>query len=129
MKKYKHVFFDLDHTLWDFELNSTNTLKKLFTQYKLNQHFTDYDHFFNQYKPHNSKLWGDYRYNRITKRELNIQRFHLPLLDVGVDNIEFAKEFSSAYIQNCSLETQLMPHALEILTTLTHIAGLTPPKC
>ena len=30
MKRYAHLFFDLDHTLWDFEANSRDTLRELF---------------------------------------------------------------------------------------------------
>ena len=38
MKAYRHLFFDLDHTLWDFETNAHETLEQLFTEYDLARH-------------------------------------------------------------------------------------------
>ena len=38
---YRHIFFDLDHTLWDFDRNSRETLEELFeiaTALQLGQH-------------------------------------------------------------------------------------------
>ena len=35
MKKYKHIFFDLDNTLWDFDKNSAETLHELFHKHNL----------------------------------------------------------------------------------------------
>ena len=37
MSKYKHIFFDLDHTLWDFETNSKLALQQIFTEQKLSE--------------------------------------------------------------------------------------------
>ena len=31
--KVKHIFFDLDHTLWDFDKNSGLAFEALFAQY------------------------------------------------------------------------------------------------
>ncbi len=33
---YPDIFFDLDHTLWDFEKNSRETLSELFYEFGLN---------------------------------------------------------------------------------------------
>ena len=41
----KHVFFDLDRTLWDFEQNSRNALQKIYDQHELAQHFDHFLHF------------------------------------------------------------------------------------
>src|SRR6476659_3331210 len=35
MKNYQHIFFDLDHTLWDFDKNAEETLNELYFTYKL----------------------------------------------------------------------------------------------
>ena len=35
--KYKHLFFDLDHTIWDFEANSRTTLVELYEEMKLEE--------------------------------------------------------------------------------------------
>jgi len=45
MQKYKHLYFDLDHTLWDFETNSAHTLEELFSKYHLNEYFDNFTQF------------------------------------------------------------------------------------
>ncbi len=47
--QYKHLFFDLDHTLWDFHSNQILTLRELFISYQLNRFFRDFDEFFEKY--------------------------------------------------------------------------------
>ena len=60
----KNIFFDLDHTLWDFERNSSCTFKLLFEENKLN---IDLDEFLDIYIPINLKYWKLYRNESITK--------------------------------------------------------------
>ena len=55
MKKFKDVFFDLDHTLWDFDKNSKHTFKKILNDNKIN---VDLDDFLATYIPINSDYWG-----------------------------------------------------------------------
>ena len=38
MTKYKHIFFDLDRTLWDFDYNSKKTLKDIYNYLNLNNY-------------------------------------------------------------------------------------------
>ena len=61
------VFFDLDHTLWDFEKNSALTFKLIFEKHKLN---VDLDRFLQFYVPINLKFWKLYREEKIAKQEL-----------------------------------------------------------
>ena len=59
---YKHLFFDLDHTLWDFEANSRQTLEELYHAHDLfNRGVADFDQFHKNYLVHNDKLWARYR--------------------------------------------------------------------
>ncbi len=69
--KIKHVFFDLDHTLWDFEKNSDLTFQKIFLKHHLS---IDIVTFLKVYKPLNRKFWRLYREERITKENLRYQR-------------------------------------------------------
>src|SRR5689334_15784029 len=60
--QYKHLFFDLDHTLWDFEANSRLTLQQLFHSLGLEARgVNDFDLFHRRYSAHNEKLWDRYR--------------------------------------------------------------------
>jgi putative hydrolase of the HAD superfamily len=59
---YRHIFFDLDHTLWDFEQNSRNTMLQLYERLRLDvRGIKDFDHFFRVYSEHNEKLWVRFR--------------------------------------------------------------------
>jgi putative hydrolase of the HAD superfamily len=71
MTAIKHVFFDLDHTLWDFEKNSDLTFGKIFFKHKIK---TDLSGFLKIYKPLNIEYWKLYREEKITKEELRYQR-------------------------------------------------------
>jgi len=69
--KIKHVFFDLDHTLWDFEKNSDLTFQKIFDINKIN---VDLGAFLEVYRPLNQEYWKLYREEKVTKTELRYGR-------------------------------------------------------
>ena len=85
--KYKHLFFDLDRTLWDFEKNYHETLLELCNKYKLKEKgILDYEDFIKKYKNHNNKLWDLYRINKISQKNLRRERFQLTLNDFGIND-------------------------------------------
>ncbi|MBS2211771.1 YjjG family noncanonical pyrimidine nucleotidase [Carboxylicivirga mesophila] len=118
MKQYKHLFFDLDHTLWDFEANSEATLKEMFVSYKLSRFFKDYEDFHQRYEVHNLYLWAQYRRNKVDKKTLNTQRFYLPFAEVGFDDLTVARQFASDYLSISATKTLLFPNTLEVLEQL-----------
>jgi len=66
-KKIKHIFFDLDNTLWDTDKNSKTTLQKMFHEMKVTEkHGLDFSDFYLNYYVRNEKLWDLYRQNRVT---------------------------------------------------------------
>ena len=67
----KHIFFDLDHTLWDFEANSDIAFKTIFSIHKLS---FDTDKFLNSYRKINQEYWKLYREERISKDRLRYGR-------------------------------------------------------
>jgi len=69
--KIQHVFFDLDHTLWDFEKNSDLTFQKVF---KINNLQIDVNSFLEIYKPLNFNYWKLYREEKVTKSALRYGR-------------------------------------------------------
>ena len=102
----KHVFFDLDHTLWDFEKNSDLTFKKVFKEYKIDLKVED---FLLIYKPINRQYWKDYTQEKVTKEALrygrlkdafDILKYSISdeLIDViAIKYIDFLPEFSSLF--------------------------------
>jgi putative hydrolase of the HAD superfamily len=65
------IFFDLDHTLWDFQKNSALTFDFLLKKYKIN---IDLNKFLNIYIPINFSYWKLYRDEKITKEFLRYNR-------------------------------------------------------
>ncbi|WP_066628142.1 YjjG family noncanonical pyrimidine nucleotidase [Labilibacter marinus] len=118
MQKYKHLFFDLDHTLWDFETNSIHTLEELYQKYHLSNAFQSFNAFYDQYEKHNEQLWIQYREGKIKKEALNFDRFYTPFSRVGLTDETIAKSFAQDYITVSPTKTALMPHAIEVLETL-----------
>ena len=115
-KTYKHLFFDLDHTLWDFDSNSSATMKQLYKEYELEKRgITDFDKLFESYNFHNDKLWERYRNGYIKRDELRWKRMWLMLLDHKIADTALAHELGVAYLELLPTQKLLMPHAVELL--------------
>jgi putative hydrolase of the HAD superfamily len=115
-KSYKHLFFDLDHTLWDFDRNSEATLKKLHGEYNLvSRGIPDFDEFYKAYCIHNDKLWERFRNGYIKRDELRWKRIWLTLIDFKIGDTALAHEMSTAYLEILPTQTILLPYARELL--------------
>lgn len=119
MKMYHHLFFDLDHTLWDFEANAKETLYDLAVAHKLEQKGVySFDSFFNQYSYHNNKLWDRYTKGFIKQEELRWKRMWLALLDFKIADEALARQMSGEFLQILPTKKNLFPYTVEILTYL-----------
>ena len=117
--KYKHIFFDLDRTLWDFDSNSHETLLELCDTYKLNEKgISDYEEFIKIYKAHNAELWTLYRVDKISQKDLRRERFQRTLVDFGVNNFILSENIGEDYIEVCPRKNKLYPYAFEVLDYL-----------
>jgi len=115
---YKHVFFDLDDTLWDFHANAQNSLHVTFDQLGLNDYFESFDEFFQIYMKRNNELWDLYGKGEITKDFLQVERFRYPLLRAGIEDDDFAKNMGKIYLDLLPERTILVPHARKLLDYL-----------
>ncbi|MFN5189343.1 MAG: YjjG family noncanonical pyrimidine nucleotidase [Chitinophagia bacterium] len=116
---YKDLFFDLDHTLWDFETNSKETIQELYTTHRLaDLGIVDFDGFYSTYSAHNHRLWDRYTKGYIKQEELRWKRVYLSLLDFKVANEPLAKEMSQAYLEILPNKKHLFPYTIEILEYL-----------
>jgi putative hydrolase of the HAD superfamily len=116
---YKDLFFDLDHTLWDFELNSKETMQELYSTHHIAAlGITDFDAFFNIYTAHNHRLWDRYSKGFIKQEELRWKRIYLSLLDFKIANEQLSKEMSLEFLQILPTKKKLFPHTIEILNYL-----------
>lgn len=117
--KYKHIFFDLDHTLWDFDANARDTLWHLHGTLNLTaQGVHDFDLFHQTYLGHNLKLWDRYRKGQIRQEELRLKRMWLTLLDFKIADEALAKEMSDLFLQLLPTRTILFPDTKEVLQYL-----------
>ncbi len=120
-KTYKHLFFDLDHTLWDFETNSHETLKEVYFNHSLQEKLTpDFEAFFERYSYHNKKLWDRYHhgFGFIKQDELRWKRMWHALLDFKNGDEKLARLMSVEYLQILPTKKALFPYAKEIVEYL-----------
>lgn len=119
MSKYKHLFFDLDHTLWDFETNSQEALLDLYQRHNLESRLkAPVDQFLNAYYQINDELWALYRKSLISKEELRHQRFHRAFHSFGPLEEETILTFEKQYMELAPRKTGLMPGTLKVLSAL-----------
>lgn len=117
--KYTQLFFDLDHTLWDFEANSRQTLLELHASMELGKKgVTDFDLFHKNYLVHNDKLWERYRNGTIKVDELRWKRMWLTLLDFKIADETLSREMGNYFLDRLPTRKILFPYALEILDYL-----------
>jgi len=117
--KYRHIFFDLDHTIWDFDKNAEETLYELYDIYKLNElGLPSASLFIETYTANNHRLWADYHTGKITKNELRETRFKTTFLELGVQPELIPLAFEDDYVSLCPTKTNLFPHAHETLQYL-----------
>ena len=117
--KYQHLFFDLDHTLWDFEANSRQTLQELYHTLSLKEKGVhDFDLFHKNYLVHNDKLWDRYRKGFVKVEELRWKRMWLTLLDFKIGDEQFARDMGYRFLELLPTRKILFPYAVEILEYL-----------
>ena len=118
--KYKHLFFDLDHTLWDFDANAKQTLHQLHIDLNLaDKGVHDFDLFHRNYLKHNEKLWARYRNGHIKQDELRLKRMWLTLLDFQIADEDLSRQLSELFLQLLPTRTLLFPDTREVLQYLT----------
>lgn len=119
MPAYKHIFFDLDHTLWDFDTNAKSTLSELFIEFELHLKVTPvFDDFYKKYLHHNEILWERYQKGFISADELKWRRMWRTLLDFKIGDELLSKNLSQRFLEILPTKKEVFPHAIEILTYL-----------
>ena len=111
------VFFDLDHTLWDFDRNSGLAFERVFQKHQIEIPVSD---FLKEYEPINLVYWKKYREDQVTKEELRRGRLTKAF---DVFNLKFPIETIDAmavcYIEELPLDNHLFKSAFEILEYLS----------
>ncbi|MBA3680672.1 MAG: noncanonical pyrimidine nucleotidase, YjjG family [Bacteroidetes bacterium] len=119
MKHIKHIFFDLDDTLWDFEKNSGLILQQLFLEFDLTGKLkTDFNNFHTTYKKTNSLLWLQYAKKEIDKKYLRNHRFNLVFNQFDYDNYDENLIITDHYLNRAPNGKHLKEGCIDILEYL-----------
>jgi putative hydrolase of the HAD superfamily len=121
MPAYRHLFFDLDHTLWDFDRCSGETLEELFHEHRMDAlGVSGADTFVSTFRTINRDLWNQYGAGQITQQQLRDTRFALVLGQLGLPRTDIEAALAEQYMQRCSRKPHLRPYAREVLDYLRH---------
>lgn len=117
-KKYTHLFFDLDNTLWDFSSNSYEALYATLKRLNLLAVIGPYDLFFAIYSEENERLWDLYRKRQVTKKVLRAERFEAAFIRNGTPLTIGGGEVNDIYLEEMVNQAQLIEGARELLDYL-----------
>jgi putative hydrolase of the HAD superfamily len=118
MNTYKTVFFDLDHTLWDFDMNCAETLQELYELYELEQFGFSVPDFQQTYRHINDAMWAGFHRNEVTKEELRNERFPRTFQLLGIEKHKVPTRLDTHFIELCPTKPHVHHNAFEILEYL-----------
>lgn len=112
--KYETILFDVDDTLFDFNLSEKNALNKTFMEFGLPEGLSDYRA---SYKQISSVLWAELEYGNMSLSELGVERFRRLFLkhDLKINTEEFGRK----YLDHLGKQTHLIEGAFELCNSLT----------
>jgi YjjG family noncanonical pyrimidine nucleotidase len=126
VKKYKCVFFDLDHTLWDYEANCREALYELYDQYSLSTAgVSDAESFYLQFRKVNHELWELYDTNQIDQEYIRRERFKRVLDHFLAYEEKLAADLTRDYLIQSPRKANLIAHAEDVLSYLSDRYSLT----
>ena len=116
---YPHLFFDLDHTLWDFDTNAKEALNELYIEFELeSKAIGPFDFFFETYLKHNALLWTRFEKGYISSQELKWRRMWRTLLDFKIADEKLSKEMGSYFLETLPTKKNVFDYTFEILDYL-----------
>ena len=121
MNHIKYVFFDLDHTLWDFERSSEETLSELFSNYqgRIGRGIS-FEQFLACYQQNNELLWRRYERSEIKSAELRVLRWANTFGELGVEMGTWTEQMGKEYLHICPRKPYLVEGAREVLDYLSN---------
>lgn len=118
-KKYEHIFFDLDHTLWDFETNSAESLEQIFDEFELTESgIANKEIFIERYHHHNEIYWSQFHRGEITRETLRYIRFKTTLEEFGIKHGELGEQMAESYLQILPTKKKLFIDTIDVLDYL-----------
>lgn len=119
MKIYKHLFFDLDHTLWDYDRNVSESLSELYALYGLEEMgVASFEAFFSAFEQVNYALWDQYNIGAINKEDLRGVRFSRIFEFAGLNPEMVPVTMEEDFLVRTSSKSHIFPDAKEVLEYL-----------
>ena len=120
MTNYTHIFFDLDHTLWDFEKNSRTALSDIFEDFIVDKYNIQLTPFLKVFHDMNAQLWYKLNHGKIDKDYIRNERFKLVFyhFNIQIDQ-PYSDLLTHRYLATCPYNKQLMPNCIDVLEYLT----------
>ncbi len=119
LTQISHIFFDLDHTLWDHDSNARETIVEIFAGNRIAEKYgIETGDFFECYCKVNGNLWDLFRRDEIDLQEMRERRFAEIFLEFGLTDRNLSEKFSNEFLEICPKKPALMPGTLEILEQL-----------
>lgn len=116
---YNHLFFDLDHTLWDFDRNSTESLCEIYDTFRLAEAgIASVDDFCQHFLKVNRTLWADFDRNIITHAYIRQHRFPLVFQALGLSDTSVCSSLNDEYLRLLPRKPHLTDSAKEVLDHL-----------
>jgi len=114
----KHLFFDLDRTLWDFDQNSEVALRHILEEEALIPKVESFERFHKVYIQQNAHLWKLYGKGKIKKEELRYERFRAALRKFKIQDEALVHRIGDAYVSISPRQKVLFPNAIQTLKEL-----------
>lgn len=126
---YTHIFFDLDHTLWDYDLNARKVLNDLYREFELGKQMpAGPDRFAEVFFRTNDTLWQQYNLGLIDRDEIRLQRFGKVLEKLGVADAGNTQEMNEYFLYHCPRQRGVVedaPMVLDYLRKKYHLSIIT----
>lgn len=114
----RHLFFDLDHTLWDYNRNARETLWELYYEFNLMHYgIAPFEDFLRAFLWANGQVWNAFEESNLNqfqlrhkRLELVFEQFQLPFTPI--------EGFNEAYYQRCCHKVHLVDGAIPLLQAL-----------
>ncbi|MCF0071647.1 YjjG family noncanonical pyrimidine nucleotidase [Dyadobacter sp. CY261] len=118
--KYKHIFFDLDHTLWDFERNSSESLEEIFHYHELTKYgISSCEDFVCSFLKINTALWDAFDRGQLHHSYIRENRFRMVFEELGAEYPADHTEIGELYLNSLPTKKHLLEGALDLLNYLS----------
>ena len=113
---YKHILFDADNTLLDFDTAERNAFAQT-----MQHHSVPWDEaLLSRYSSINKQLWLDFEQGHVDKETVQLRRFEMLLSSMELSSTDVNRTFQ----ENLSAQISLMPYAQEVCEHLSQHAKL-----